>query len=64
MTDTLADEQVLTFAQVGEVLGGVSAKTVRRRIADGSLPLRVVRVGRKQLISVRRLREFIEGEGE
>ncbi len=37
MSDT-NDESLVSLEEVGRMLGGISSKTVRRRIAEGLLP--------------------------
>lgn len=52
-------DRLISFLEVGRILGGRSGKTVRRMIADGKLP-KPVYVGRTPMLCLSEVVEFIE----
>ena len=52
----------LTMAEAAERAGHISPDTLYRLARDGHLPVR--RIGRKLVISERRLQEWIDGIGD
>lgn len=52
----------LNMEEAAERLGHITARTLYRLAAEGNLPVR--RIGRKILISEKRLDEWADGEGD
>jgi predicted DNA-binding transcriptional regulator AlpA len=52
-------DRLMSFLEVGRMLGGRSVKTVRRMIADGKLP-KPVYVGRTPMLFLSDVVAFIE----
>lgn len=66
MTVEFAANDLDRFVGIPEAAArlGIHEKTARRQIAAGAFPVPVTRVGGKQMVSLRRLVEFIHGEGD
>jgi hypothetical protein len=52
-------DRLISFSTVGQMLGGVCVKTVRRRIASGELPPPVY-FGKKPMLSLLEVAAVIE----
>ena len=58
-TPKMETDRLISFCAAGQMVGGICAKTVRRKIAAGEFP-KPVYVGRKPLLSEREMQAFIE----